>query len=330
MSNRRAARPQPRRSGRHAGTRSAALLSDAGSAHRRLLAWPWLAAAATAALSVISAAILIAKAHSAPLAGTLYASHGADHINPGDPHPEYNSDPPTSGWHYPSPPQRGIYTTPLPEELRVHFMEHAGVVVHYNPDVLPPQQREQLTATVKSELNKGQGLVLLAPDPLAPQAVALTAWQRLQTFPGVTGNKGKNEDFIERLECYYDPEGVSDPRTVSFSIRQRHPVLTQRLSSVACCHPTRQRLPQGRHTGLRSQRLREPRGATGKSARRRSEEARTWSRIPSDLRLRRRGPSWQPGAGSPDGVTASGGRSGRRSLATRRPPLGEPYLRRGA
>jgi hypothetical protein len=109
------------------------------------------------------------------------------------------------------PPQRGIYTTALPEELLLHFMEHAGVVVHYTPDVLSSTDQQQLHDTVASELNKGQGLVLMAPDPLAPQAVALTSWQHLETFTSVSGNKGKIQDFIERLQCNYDPESVCGP-----------------------------------------------------------------------------------------------------------------------
>jgi hypothetical protein len=155
--------------------------------------------------------VWLVRQNATPVPGTVYPSQGNTHINPGDPHPEYNSDPPTSGWHFPVPPQRGIYTTALPEELPIHFMEHAGVVVHYNPDVLPPNEQQQLHDIVAGELNKGQGLVLMAPDPLAPQAVALTAWQHLQTFTSVSGNKNKIQDFIERLQCNYDPESVCGP-----------------------------------------------------------------------------------------------------------------------
>lgn len=169
-----------------------------------------LAGIVVALLVVAGVAFLLAQ-NNTPLPGTVYPSQGNTHINPGDSHPEYNSDPPTSGWHFPVPPQRGIYTTPLPEELLVHFMEHAGVVVHYNPDVLPPAEQQELHDIVAGELNKGQGLVLMAPDPLAPQPVALTAWQHLQTFTKVSGNKGRIEDFIERLRCNYDPEAICGP-----------------------------------------------------------------------------------------------------------------------
>ncbi|MHB8574376.1 MAG: DUF3105 domain-containing protein [Dehalococcoidia bacterium] len=146
-----------------------------------------------------------------PLPGTAYASQGNEHINPGDSHPTYNSNPATSGWHYPNPPRRGTYAAPLPEETLVHFMEHAGVVIHYRPDTLPADQLTQLTALVNRELDRGVGQVLLAPDPTIPTPVALTAWQRLESFDGVIGHTAAITDFIERLECHYDPEGICGP-----------------------------------------------------------------------------------------------------------------------
>lgn len=148
----------------------------------------------------------------APLPGTVYPSQGNTHINPGQPHPPYNSNPPTSGWHYPTPPKRGIYTQVLPEEELIHFMEHAGVVVHYNPNKLPSDQVKQLQDIVRSELHKGHGQIVMAPDPKIPQPVALTAWQHLEAFDAVTGNQSRIKIFIERLQCAYDPEGICGPQ----------------------------------------------------------------------------------------------------------------------
>src|SRR3990167_5703120 len=41
---------------------------------------------------------------------------GRDHINVGAEHEPYNSNPPTSGQHYASPANWGIYDAPLPDE----------------------------------------------------------------------------------------------------------------------------------------------------------------------------------------------------------------------
>lgn len=177
---------------------------------KRSLRWLWIAIGAAVAALVLAGAVYALKANNAPLPGTHYPSQGNMHINPGDSHPVYNSDPPTSGWHYPVPPNRGIYTQPLPQEWLVHFMEHAGVVIWYNAGALPPAQIKQLQDIVKSELNKGQGLVLLAPslDSKAGHPIALTAWQQLEYLDSVTGSRSKIEDFVERLQCHYDPENV--------------------------------------------------------------------------------------------------------------------------
>jgi len=113
--------------------------------------------------------------------------------------------------HYPTWPQRGIWTAALPEEWLLHFQEHAGVVVHYNPDKLPTDQLTELRKIVNHELNTGQGLVVMAPDSNIPQPLAVTSWQHLAPFDTVTGNKSKIEDAIERFQCSYDPEGVCGP-----------------------------------------------------------------------------------------------------------------------
>jgi hypothetical protein len=177
----------------------------------RLLPWAWIVVGAIAALLLGTGLFLLIRTVNAPLPGQKFASLGNVHINPGDSHPVYNSNPPTSGWHFPTWPNRGIYTTPLPEEYLLHFQEHAGVVVHYNPDKIQKDDLDNLTGIVKSELNHGQGLVVMSPDASIPDTIDLTSWQHLQSFDTSIGHKSEIEDFIERLMCNYDPEGVCGP-----------------------------------------------------------------------------------------------------------------------
>jgi Protein of unknown function (DUF3105) len=179
---------------------------------RRSLPWAWIIVGVIVVALIVPGGYWLLKTNNAPLPGQTFASLGNTHINPGDSHPVYNSNPPTSGWHFPTWPQRGIYTAPLPEEYLLHFQEHAGVVVHYNPDKLSKDEVDQLTNIVKSELDKGQGLIVLSPDSSIPDPVAVTSWQHLVTFSTVSGNRSKIEDAIERLQCNYDPEGVCGPQ----------------------------------------------------------------------------------------------------------------------
>lgn len=173
--------------------------------------WLWAIVGGIAIVAILGGIVYAVRSVNQPLPGQVFASQGNTHINPGDPHPAYNSNPPTSGWHYPTWPQRGIYTQPLPPEYMLHFQEHAGVVVHYDPSKLPADQVKQLHDIVESELNTGQGLVLLAPDPTIPDPIDITAWQHKVALQQVNGNKAKIQDAIERLQCAYDPEGVCGP-----------------------------------------------------------------------------------------------------------------------
>lgn len=63
--------------------------------------------------------------------GTAYEIQPAEHIQPGDDHPPYNSNPPTSGWHYPQQADWGFYTEELPDERVVHNLEHGGILISY-------------------------------------------------------------------------------------------------------------------------------------------------------------------------------------------------------
>ena len=60
-----------------------------------------------------------------------YAQQSRDHILPGQPHPPYSSNPPTSGWHFPVPADWGFYNEELPDELVVHNLEHGGIWISY-------------------------------------------------------------------------------------------------------------------------------------------------------------------------------------------------------
>jgi hypothetical protein len=156
-----------------------------------------------------------------PLPGAKVESQGNIHINPGETHVVYKTDPPASGPHFPTVPQRGTYTTPFVTEFLPHFLEHGGVEVQYN-SAAPADVVKKLTDIATQELDNNNRRVLLAPRPDMPCQVALTSWGRMETFgsPGCQpGSLGRDfsaasskdasivRDFIERNECQYDPEG---------------------------------------------------------------------------------------------------------------------------
>ena len=82
-----------------------------------------------------------------PLIGVQHKNQGEQHIAEGQKHAAYNSDPASSGPHYNdanAPAPWGVYTQEVPEEVFVHNEEHGGVVITYNPKLLPADQLKKL------------------------------------------------------------------------------------------------------------------------------------------------------------------------------------------
>ena len=109
---------------------------------------------------------------------------GGLHLQPGEAY-DYARHPATSGYHDPVPlpftPK--VYTRPLVETRAVHNLEHAFVIVYYRQvgrDALPKADVDALATYVQS-----QDRMLMAPYPQLPQgaALALTAWNKIQTCP---------------------------------------------------------------------------------------------------------------------------------------------------
>lgn len=112
--------------------------------------------------------------------GIAFADQGRNHIAIGAAHPEYNSNPPTSGWHYEEWERDwGIQTEPVPYEMQVHNLEHGGIIVHYNPNTIT--NPEELN-TLFTELQKKNKKMLLVSNETIETTYALTAWTKLDTF----------------------------------------------------------------------------------------------------------------------------------------------------
>jgi hypothetical protein len=153
-----------------------------------------LGAVAVMAIVVIASGALNAPAPSpVAAAGSTSATCGniqsfpeqsRDHIKPNQPHPAYSSNPPTSGSHWDTPQDWGIYTSQQVQEQLVHNLEHGGIIIQYND--LSPAEIQTLTNLVQRDSHH----VVLAPYPglSSGTKVALTAWTHLQTCTGVDEN----------------------------------------------------------------------------------------------------------------------------------------------
>jgi len=110
-----------------------------------------------------------------------FEDQGNDHIRSGSPHPAYNSNPPTSGWHWDTPKDWGIYSTPQVQEQLVHNLEHGGIVIQYNN--LPAADLQRLLTFVRNDPRH----IIVAPYPGLPgnAKIAWTAWTASQTCTGL-------------------------------------------------------------------------------------------------------------------------------------------------
>ncbi|MEX0918792.1 MAG: DUF3105 domain-containing protein [Candidatus Paceibacterota bacterium] len=134
-----------------------------------------------------------------------YDIQGRDHIALGADHPAYNSNPPSSGWHYASPARGGFYRKSLPDEQVIHNLEHGDIWIAYRPD---------LDQKVIDDLESFAGqYVVVSPRSENEGDISLVAWGRVDTFDVVntTFDEGRIRDFIKR----YDNRGPEKVRRIS-------------------------------------------------------------------------------------------------------------------
>ncbi|MDA1188183.1 MAG: DUF3105 domain-containing protein [Chloroflexi bacterium] len=102
------------------------------------------------------------------------------HIKFGEYHPEYNSVPGTSGWHYGAPDAPipwGVYKQFVPDEVLIHNLEHAGIGIHYNCPDGCPELVSQLEAFARR-----YSKIIVSPYPGMDTRIGLTAWTFIDKF----------------------------------------------------------------------------------------------------------------------------------------------------
>ena len=113
--------------------------------------------------------------------GEFFPSQGNLHVSEAEAGlTKYNSDPPTSGPHFPMVARWGIHDQPVTKELQVHNLEDGGVVMQYN---CPATSQECKTLVEKlTSIALKYDHVILAPYPGLSHKITLTAWTRIDKF----------------------------------------------------------------------------------------------------------------------------------------------------
>lgn len=107
---------------------------------------------------------------------------GSRIIAPGEPHPAYNSVPPTSGWHYAIPARWGLHDSPIPNEVQLRNLAGGGVLIQHRPDLDSETLRELRALVAELRRDPRYCKLLLAPYPGLEKGIALTAWNRIDTL----------------------------------------------------------------------------------------------------------------------------------------------------
>lgn len=110
----------------------------------------------------------------------MTSTHIAVDSDPG----EYNSNPPTSGPHYPDEAQAGFYDTnsyQYPAGYLVHNLEHGYIIFWYNCSLLDETACTDLKSQIKSVMDGVNNVKVIAyPWDSLDVPVVLTSWGRLQ------------------------------------------------------------------------------------------------------------------------------------------------------
>jgi hypothetical protein len=117
--------------------------------------------------------------------------HIATNTDPG----QFNSDPPTSGLHYPEEAETGFYDENIytyPAGYLVHNLEHGYIIFWYNCDLLDESACSELKSQIRSVMDELGGTKLIAyPWPSLDVPVVMTSWGRLQRFETFDAEQAK-------------------------------------------------------------------------------------------------------------------------------------------
>jgi hypothetical protein len=125
---------------------------------------------------------------------------GNTHLESKEDVPDYETDPPTSGDHWPDQLADGAFAEYPNPIYSVHSLEHGRIEIQYSPD-LP--EKDQLA--LKGVFDEDAPGMLFFPNPDMQYAVAATAWTQLLGCPQYEGQA--TVDAIRDFRDIYRGQG---------------------------------------------------------------------------------------------------------------------------
>ncbi|MBI4134805.1 MAG: DUF3105 domain-containing protein [Candidatus Sungbacteria bacterium] len=130
-------------------------------------------------LAIIGGAVWYQKRSISHVPGKTYEDIGNQHIALSAPLPKpYNSNPPSSGAHFASPANWGVYDYEVNDKIFIHNLEHGGIWISYRPSV-PTAVLEELGAIIQEY---GGSKLVMAPRSANDMDIAVAAWTHVYAF----------------------------------------------------------------------------------------------------------------------------------------------------
>jgi len=123
-----------------------------------------------------------------PRPGESFPILGQEHISVGASHPAYNSNPPTSGWHYAQPADWGVYQNELPDEQLIHNLEHGGIWISYQG--ISDEQKSILEEIGKANRQS----VIVSPRSTNNDKIVVASWGKMMKLE--TADKALIQKYI--------------------------------------------------------------------------------------------------------------------------------------
>jgi len=119
-----------------------------------------------------------------PRAGDEQQDQGQQHLEPGQT-VDYNGPlPPTSGPHAEHLPW-SEYQQPVPEQNTIHNLEHGGIYISYNPELIKDGDLEKLRGLFFKPFSNpdfAPTKAVMAPRPTNKDPIVFSSWNRNQVF----------------------------------------------------------------------------------------------------------------------------------------------------
>lgn len=151
-----------------------------------------------------------------------------EHVAEGTKVANYNSNPPTSGDHWPDPANWGLYTESLPDEQLVHNLEHGGIWISYK-DIQALD--EEIGKKLETVADKFPQAVIITERPENETPFAIASWGRLYTSD--TFDQEFAENFI-RANINNSPEKLASLEQLAVAVGNPFPnfMLTEVAGTV--------------------------------------------------------------------------------------------------